>query len=713
VSNPASHGLGPEERKKYEQLIAGLGTPAAPAPQQGQPQQPAPPQGHGQPALQGQPQPQMPQAPQQPAAGAQPYAQPQAPEQPPAPYEAQQPAPAPQEFFPGQQAEQPLAPETQQSFPATAPQQPAPAPQEFFPGQQAEQPLAPETQQSFPATAPQQPAPAPAPPQEPLTVPGPQAPAAEPQPDASAPAGDPFAQPAADPFSPPAFGQQQQAPAAPAEPVAEQQPADAGEPPSGTDPFQITGGPAQPVPPAPEQQPAQAPPFAQPETSQAQPGLFSGLASQPAEEQPSGEAPFAAPDVPQPQEPPAPAEPAFVQQEEQQVPEPAAAPGSDEGPLAGFEAEDVLYAIAIRDAETSARHSESRVLEMVHQEASISEQPKRRKRRPVKLEHSLPLDRITPGTPVVATFYSPSGGTGKTSQAMNTGALIAAVAQKIADKRRKAGQENVRVPRVLLLDGDLAHGSLDIRLKGRSGPSIHTLLLYLDQREDAGFKGEAAYPRYYDNAPPGEKAMRDFVIWNNALPNLNVLAAPDRPDKFHDFGPLELRNILRLLGQHYDVIIIDAGTDVVLETQRAWLQAANMVFMVTSPDIDRLFNAAQTARYMARAQRHPADFSENPQTLPPLVTREKLSVVVTRADADAGFDIDDVVLNKLFPWLEKRQYFRIPDLSAEMLRANNQSEFLVLQNQEYAKEIMKIAQLLFARYLSASQRNALPDASDS
>ena len=131
------------------------------------------------------------------------------------------------------------------------------------------------------------------------------------------------------------------------------------------------------------------------------------------------------------------------------------------------------------------------------------------------------------------------------------------------------------------------------------------------------------------------------------------------------------------------------------------------MFLVTTPELDRLYNASRAARYIAKSRPHPRDSREDAPALPPLATSDKISVVMTRADADSGLD-PEVAIEDMFPWLEDRQKFFIPDVSGDMLKANNQGEFLALSNPLYAEKIAELANHLFARYADMKQKRALP-----
>jgi MinD-like ATPase involved in chromosome partitioning or flagellar assembly len=362
---------------------------------------------------------------------------------------------------------------------------------------------------------------------------------------------------------------------------------------------------------------------------------------------------------------------------------------------------DLLWAIAVVDPEGEAT---MRSQQAFGEARRVAAQDTGRGKK-VKLE-PLPFDELVAGTPLIAAIYSPSGGVGKTSTAMNLAGYVAAIAGAMAKKRTEQGEQNVRTPKVLLLDGDIVQGSLGLRLKNKVTPSIHTLQLYLDQRQEQGFQGQDRWPAAYQDAPPGEMAMRDFMMWPDIMPNFNLLAAPDEPDMFYDFSPADYQELLRLLSHFYDIIIIDCGIEVVMESNRAWLKHANEVFLITAPEIDRIYNASKAARYIATSRPHPQDVSEDPKKLPPLVTADRLSVIMNRYDMDSGLD-PEKLMDESFPWLKDRpdQSFRIIDVDKSLTKANNVGRFLVLEHPGYAREIGKMAKHMFARYLQQRQRS--------
>lgn len=370
---------------------------------------------------------------------------------------------------------------------------------------------------------------------------------------------------------------------------------------------------------------------------------------------------------------------------------------------------DILYAIAPDTRQEVGEPASAPARQALQATRAAAEDSRRGKKSAKPKFEALPFDLLVPKQPLIAAFFSPSGGVGKSSTTLNVAALMAAIGAKQAADAEKRGMA-MQTPRVLALDGDVVQGSLALRLTGETKPSMHTLQLYLDAREDQGFVGRERWPQSYKlgSAAPGEEPMQKFVHWPDRLASLNLLAAPDDPDKFFDFGPDEYRELLELLGQFYDVILIDCGTEVVMESNRAWLQHAHSVFMLCTPELDRIWNASKAMGYIAKSRPDPEDRSDNPRLLPPLVTREKVSIVMTSSDAETGINLTgEELVGEFFPYIDERQRFFIPDVGRELRKANNAHDFLVLNDQRFAKSIMDIAKHAFNRYAS-SQRTLTP-----
>lgn len=317
----------------------------------------------------------------------------------------------------------------------------------------------------------------------------------------------------------------------------------------------------------------------------------------------------------------------------------------------------------------------------------------------------LPFENLIPQQPMIAVFFSPSGGVGKSSSAVNFAVQCAKAAEQQAAEQQRKGIAVERLPRILVIDGDVVHGSLALRLAGRLTPSMFDLFETLDERKaalglDTRQPNRGAWVKSYENAQNGEASIRDFMLFHESIPNLDLLAAPDDPDMFYELKAQDYHEMLAMLANFYDIIVIDSGTEVVMPSTRTWLAHAHAVMLLTSPDIDRLHNAKKQARIITTQRPDPSDRSENPRLLDPLVTRDKIAVTLVKADlaVEAGLDSPEKLLAETFETIDANQRFYINDFDRELRRANNKGEFLVLQNQEYARELNALAKFAFSRY---------------
>lgn len=320
---------------------------------------------------------------------------------------------------------------------------------------------------------------------------------------------------------------------------------------------------------------------------------------------------------------------------------------------------------------------------------------------------TLPFDRMMPGHPLIITCFSPAGGT--SALALNIAALIASKGAAQAQAAERYGV-SIRVPRVLAFDGDVGAGSLALLLNGEVRPSMHDLILYMDDRGDAlGIKPldkkwqvrhKERWPRVYaqDDVVAGEKAMQQFVHMSK-IPNLDILAAPDDPSKSEDLAGAEFEELLDVCSQFYDVIVIDCGSEQQMTSNQTWLRHAHSVCMTVTPAVDRIWNASKSMSYIARRRRDPDDFSTTPRMLDPLVSRERVSVVMTDADIETGISFSGrEMVSEFFPFVDESQRFFIPDVSQALIRAGNAHSFLALEDARYGRALLKIVKHSFDRY---------------
>jgi pilus assembly protein CpaE len=168
----------------------------------------------------------------------------------------------------------------------------------------------------------------------------------------------------------------------------------------------------------------------------------------------------------------------------------------------------------------------------------------------------------------IVAFFSPKGGVGTTSLAVNTASLLAGGAMATGRDSRQ---------RVLLLDLDLQFGQVATHLN-------------LTPRFDiAGLAGD-------------EPALGDVELAVSYLTphesGVSVLAAPTIPDAELRVGVEEVERIVTLLRPRFDVIVVDAGSR--LDERTLWLleQADTHVFVIF-PEIAALRATSLMLGYLA------------------------------------------------------------------------------------------------------------------
>ena len=152
-------------------------------------------------------------------------------------------------------------------------------------------------------------------------------------------------------------------------------------------------------------------------------------------------------------------------------------------------------------------------------------------------------------------FYSPKGGTGVTTLAVN-----AAVALRNEETR------------VVIVDANLQFGDVAIFLNEQGKNTILDLAPRADELDPS---------------------IVDEVMIKHALSGVQILASPSRPEHGEKVSPDQFTKLLRYLRQLYDYIIVDTSSylnDITLSV----LDVAEIVVLVTAQDIpsiknDRLF----------------------------------------------------------------------------------------------------------------------------
>jgi pilus assembly protein CpaE len=207
--------------------------------------------------------------------------------------------------------------------------------------------------------------------------------------------------------------------------------------------------------------------------------------------------------------------------------------------------------------------------------------------------------------------YSPRGGTGVST-------LAASLAAEMHEET---------AARVLLVDGKLFFGHLDLMLNIRSKNNIADLVPHAAAL-DSGLIGD--------------------VVVEHAS-GMHVLMSPPDVQVAQGFRPEDLYNILTGLRRAFEFVVIDAGS-ALNENTVTMLDAADRILLVTTPDLAALHDASRFIQ-VSRSLSYPA---------------EKILVVLNRANQIGGVRVRDIEAA-----LKRELFAQVPDDSANALRSIN------------------------------------------
>jgi pilus assembly protein CpaE len=246
----------------------------------------------------------------------------------------------------------------------------------------------------------------------------------------------------------------------------------------------------------------------------------------------------------------------------------------------------------------------------------------------------------------IVTIYSPKGGTGCTTLAVNLALTL--------------HNEDTRVA---LVDGNLQFGDVAV------------------------FMNEQGKNTIIDLAPRAEELDPEIVeevMLKHAASGLHILAAPSRPEYAERVSSAQFTKVLEYLQQIYSYIIVDTAallTDVTL----AAVDVSDLVILVTTQDIPSIKNCRL--------------FLDLSQTLG--IDRERILFVMNRFDKRINITPDRVTEN-----LKQEVVSVIPLDEATATKAVNRGVPFVLdsKNQPAARGVFSLAESVRARI--AAQESA-------
>lgn len=248
----------------------------------------------------------------------------------------------------------------------------------------------------------------------------------------------------------------------------------------------------------------------------------------------------------------------------------------------------------------------------------------------------------------IVTVYSPKGGSGCTTIAVN---LAVALAE----------QGN----RTLLLDGSLQFGDVAVMLNMRPSTSIADLM---------------------DRIGELDADLISSVVLSHET-GVEVLMAPPRPEMADLVSEENIKLLLADLQENFEYVIIDTGSsldDITL----AMLDLSDRIFVVTQQNLPTLKNVSR--------------FFDLAQTLD--YEREKITLIVNRASDRLGISVKDIANT-----LKRPVIATIPADDDAVSRAADQGRPLVVgrtRGRPIGKSIRQLASLTIEESTSGSRASA-------
>jgi len=248
------------------------------------------------------------------------------------------------------------------------------------------------------------------------------------------------------------------------------------------------------------------------------------------------------------------------------------------------------------------------------------------------------------------TFYSPRGGTGVTSLAVNT-------AIGLAEETGK---------RVLLFEGKVFFGHLEVILNLKVQNALSDLIPHASNLD--------------------ENLIHDVVCPHPS--GIHVLLAPANVQIAQGIRAEDIYNIFVGVSRHYDYIVVDAGGPL-NDISVTLMDAADRILLVSTPDLATLHDTSRFLQ-LSRSLGYPA---------------EKILMILNKAGIEGGVKLKDIE-----GVLHTQVYHQIADDPANVLRSINRGiPFLVYYPRSSAsRSIQQLAKNLISINLREAGRVAEP-----
>ncbi|OGO63020.1 MAG: hypothetical protein A2029_10885 [Chloroflexi bacterium RBG_19FT_COMBO_47_9] len=248
------------------------------------------------------------------------------------------------------------------------------------------------------------------------------------------------------------------------------------------------------------------------------------------------------------------------------------------------------------------------------------------------------------------TVYSPRGGTGVTSIAVNTAIALAEETGK----------------KVLLFEGKVFFGHLEVILNLRVQNSLADLIPHATNMD--------------------EGLVRDVVTPHPS--GIHVLLAPSNVQIAQGIRAEDVYNIYMGVSRFYDYMVVDAGGPL-NDISVTLMDATDRILLVTTPDLASLHDTSRFLQ-LSRSLAYPMD---------------KILMILNKAGAEGGVKLHDIETV-----LHNQVYHQIPNDPANVLRSINRGvPYLVSYGRSSgSKSIQQLARNLTSISLREISHDVLP-----
>lgn len=286
------------------------------------------------------------------------------------------------------------------------------------------------------------------------------------------------------------------------------------------------------------------------------------------------------------------------------------------------------------------------------------------------LEKAFDPDGFVLDKPKVISVFSGTGGVGKTLLAVN---LAKWIQMNVRFKQKPA--------KVLVLDGDLHGPGIGIRLRAVASNDLLDMVKHIDEQKDQGKTISEILTSF---EPSNNTSCMKYFI--DHYHGIDYLSSDTDVDGVFEYEPKDLEEVLEICKRFYDVVIIDAGSNVSSLLMQTWIANSDKNIVMPLAEVDSLYQNTKAVRFLCRAQQNPTT-----SNIKATAKSDSFEIVMSKIDEkqviiNFTMDAKAVALTN-FAWA--KDAYVLPDVGYEASVSINHAS--LLDNAEYQEALKAIA----------------------